>query len=205
MSQARVVRPLAAAASILCLAVVAIVVPSRPANSQQEIQPVEIVNTPLPVEAPAPLKVDITGVPVIDLDGVPTVQVAPPEPFQASRRGILFSNEAEVSESFLVPEGKMLVIEYFTARTELSRGHRAIFSLSIQTNGSYTTHQMVSFGQGRFDGPTVFGDVFASSELTRFYADSGSEVFMNATRSSTATTGVLVFVTWTISGYLVDV
>jgi hypothetical protein len=39
---------------------------------------------------------------------------------------------------------------------------------------------MVSIAQGRFVQASITSDVFASSELTNFYADPGSEDFLTA-------------------------
>jgi hypothetical protein len=132
-----------ASAVILCLTILAIVLAPHPARSRQEITSVEVVNTPLPVKALDPLPVAIAGVPSVDLDGTPSVEIAPPEPFQTSRRGVFLGGGTETSERFTVPEGNLLVIEYFTAFTEVTRGQRVHFSLSVQTNGSYATHQLV--------------------------------------------------------------
>jgi hypothetical protein len=145
MSRSVASRSAASAAAIVALAIVAIVLPPDPARSQQEITPVEVVNTPLPVEALEPLKVDISGVPTVDLDGTPSVQVAPVEPFQVSRQGIFLPADTEISASFDVPEESSSSLSTsrrsriscaVNERTSLSRSRRTVRIRSIRWSRS---------------------------------------------------------------------
>jgi hypothetical protein len=201
------VRPFRLAASVAAVALLlaAFLSGGSPARSQDEPSPVTIFNTPLPVTATkeAPVAVELADptapLPVSGAGGAPvSVLVSPDGPFQFQGTAGIPAGEPRITDSFDVPVGSLLVIEYVTVRGYVPDGQKVRSLLRVTTDGVDASHSLVDYAQGDMIGSGK--DTFSASHLVRFYADPGSTVLIRVDRS--ANNGLGGF-WWTISGYLV--
>jgi len=132
--------------------------------------------------------------------GQPTpVEIVAHEPFQIDLGYTPFSG-ASVTESFGVPAGKRLVIEYVSGAAQLSAEAGVLGAFSIRTvaSGVSVPHGLTYVDQGP-GGPWVHR--YEVAQMTRLYADPQTEVSIGVV---TGLGGDGEFVA-RVSGYLVPV
>ena len=115
------------------------------------------------------------------------------QPFQHQLRFTTPDGSAEFTDSFTVPEGKVLVIEQVTATATPPIGQVVrLFSLRTTAGGVFAFHTVPAAVNGSGD--------FLGCQQVRLYADPGSLVQLSAPRS--ANTGSFLTVA-SVSGYLI--
>ncbi|HEV8367924.1 MAG TPA: hypothetical protein VGQ39_08235 [Pyrinomonadaceae bacterium] len=127
------------------------------------------------------------------------------QPFQADApsigefqpgQGIAFANITTV------PQGKRFVIEQVSIMGGMLPGQKMLTAgIEVLSANQNNTYYLTITPQGTNSGG--FRDIYVASQQVRLYADPGTNVYGVATRDNT--TGFAnAAVTWTISGYLVD-
>lgn len=138
------------------------------------------------------------SMPVIIENTPITTEIAPRQPFQWGVLNVDFDpTQLGASVSFTVPSEKRLVIEYVSGRTFVDIGDVVAFSVSTTVNGILVHHQLALTPAGPSGG---FAKSYTASQSGRLYADSGTEVTVNANN----TLGGRATMHASISGYLVD-
>jgi len=105
------------------------------------------------------------------------------------------------SDSFTVPAGKELVIEYLSIRSNIVSGGNQIVTYSLTNTG------MGGIGLFSYVPQTTivstFGTIgYLADRLVRIYCDPGSTVTVQALRNGSAGSDT---VSYTLSGHLIDV
>jgi hypothetical protein len=166
-------------------------VQAGPATLQAQSRP-----SPTPTPAPTPQEVNVVNpatspVPTRDVDN------AARQPFQAfllcGFNGIGFC-----SDTFTVPAGKRLVIEFMSGTQALPTSEKAIWvQINVQNSGTSVAHQF-PLTLTSDDGVNAS---FVGAHQTRLYADPSTTVEMDCLESgmSQGACGA------SISGYLIDV
>lgn len=177
---------IASIALLLCSALLgATVLREQVAQAAQAILPVKVVNTPA--------------------EAVPVREQATLQPVQEFEFGSFSSGERFSSEETLytVPAGKTLVIEAFTAGSNMVAGdvfEEARLEGEVSGFADSFTWYLHPVDQGIFGGTGA--RIFNGSELVRAYAGPGTTVVASGVRDGTSLSGTSV--EFRISGYLVD-
>jgi len=104
-----------------------------------------------------------------------------------------------------VPQGKVLVIEYvdFKTQTAVTSGTITRYELVHKTGGAQFSHALPVFSSANNNG---LGSIFLGREQVRFYADPGSQVFVQIFPDGSASgpNASPISVVANISRYLVD-
>ena len=119
------------------------------------------------------------------------------EPFQQEVELSIGTGNVAAYGSIPVPSGKRLVIEYLSLFGNLPAGQRLNVSVVTLVSGLRASYRPQINTQDAGDGTTSV----SASEVMRVYADSGTIVSLNATRSSSTGSGPL---TVSISGHYVN-
>jgi hypothetical protein len=136
---------------------------------------------------------------------VPVREQATQQPVQARRFGS-FPNGDRFSEDetlYTVPEGKTLVIEAFTAGSNMSASdefEEARLSVELTGFSDAVTWYLHPVDEGVFS--STGARIFNGSAVVRAYAGPGTTVEASAVRDGTSLSGTSV--EFGISGYLVD-
>lgn len=156
-------------------------IPSRPVSGAQGPDPVIVTNTPLFMR---------------DVDN-PARQ-----PFQMGFPFTMNSGTQQVFQSFTVPAGKRLVIEYVSMGSGSVPVGQHLFIIITTTVGAVGAFHFVAVTpQGSIPPPNA-ADTFVASQPMRVYADPGTTVTIQMQRDSAdGACGPNL----TVSGYLVDV
>jgi hypothetical protein len=186
---------------------------------------VNVLNTPsVNAQQSGTWNVGITGTPVVGLDAGNntvkfdavnnTVKIDPNntlsvrdvdnpsrQPFAAQQFGAWNDGAQQAGDTITtVPIGKRLVLEYVSVRGAVLTGQKMLApGITLTTGGSVVSHYLTT---SAFQGVLTGRDVYVSSQEVRLYADQGTEVSGFAYRDSPTGNGANV--TFTISGYLVD-
>lgn len=194
-----------------------------------ENQPVTVTNTPLPITVATPLpvtgNVGISGTANVNITNTTlpvtvqnpttgvTVNNGPTAPvpvenmdnpaYQPFQREIDWTNDPTQmggSGSFIVPEGKRLVIEQISAQIGLAAGQAWAFSVSTTVNNTTASHRFI-VTQSPITSGGDYQIVYYVDRLVRIYADPGTTVTVDV-QNTLAGNGR----GWSaVSGYLVDV
>jgi hypothetical protein len=123
--------------------------------------------------------------------------------FQKSLNIQMHPEEFRSSASFVVPAGKRLVIEFLSASHTLRQGQRSTgITLVTELNGDLGTFWVPPSESFTFNETPLNNTVnWVITGQMRVYADSGTEVFINAWRDSDSFFGVASV---SVYGYLVD-
>jgi hypothetical protein len=108
------------------------------------------------------------------------------------------------TQLFIVPSGKLLVIETLTASMQVPTGQKALLTLTVQDPAVPKPEFffLTLEPQGTFTGSSASpSDFFAGTHLVRLYAGAGSTVSFEGKQNGSAGA---VEVTVSISGYLVN-
>jgi len=81
--------------------------------------------------------------------------------------------------TFQVPAGKRLVIEWISAMQFVPQGSGGAFGITTQVGGEQAFHALATFPSATTDGNVDF----TTSQVTRIYADPDSVVRVSGTRS----------------------
>jgi hypothetical protein len=186
-------------------------------------KPVKVINTPaepVPVTGTTTITGDISlapgtsvainNTPNVNVVNTPTVQVGntPDAPVSArdvdnpARQPFHKSINIGFPSAFVVPNGKRLVIEFFSARVSFPAECRlSDLSITTTTEGEGALH----FFLPTTIDPVLLARAMVVSQETRIYADPGTEVkFGGDTACFLGGTLDQFIATGTISGYLVD-
>src|SRR5262249_32087797 len=152
--------------------------------------------------------VGIAGTPTFEIGNntsspVPVIDVENPahHPFQFFAT---FSNTGGnfiSSNQIAVPAHKRLVIETVTVQAVVPTGQKVLAQINMMGGGVFAQHNIMLTPQGSFNFNLL--DYFAATESVRLYADQGSAVPFNVTRSSND--AQFWGGQYTVSGYFVDV
>ncbi|MGH7287441.1 MAG: hypothetical protein ACREI8_05415 [Myxococcota bacterium] len=160
-------------------------------------KPVLVVNSPA-----EPVPVDGT----VSVEGPVTVTDADNPAFQPFQNEELFSIPAGSlgdDESFTVPSGKRLVIEFVSFKLVVPTGQKPTFNW-VRINGSTGSVDFFFPLTVQATGDLIGGvnsDIFIGSSETRLYADPGSTVGLSVRRDADVSTGSASV---SVSGHLVD-
>lgn len=128
--------------------------------------------------------------------------------FQADLTVDLFPGvTGNTSGFFVVPTGKVMVIEHVSVHGYVPNGQKMLFDLQTFSTGVSEHHWLESVDEGGdfpeilYDGTPVVAEVFRVSEALRLYGDSDSNLFFTAQRNSAVGQGRASI---TISGYFAD-
>ena len=121
-----------------------------------------------------------------------------PTPFQHQLS--LSLGGRENSATFAVPEGKLLVIEYVSVGGEVPFGQRLLVALETSVNGESAKHFLVSAWPNASWETTTDGDVVRLRQWLRVYADGGTKVKADISRTGAWGGGSASV---TVTGYLV--
>jgi hypothetical protein len=157
---------------------------------------VAVTNTP---------NVAVTNTPTVNVASLPTVLVqSRDEPArQPFQRFGSFQIEAPAfggNDSFTVPAGKRLVIEYVSFRSNILTGANQIVSFSLGNQGGGSIGGFGFVPQTTIDS-AVSTTGFIAHEPIRAYCDPGTSVTVTAIRNSTVGSDT---VSYTLTGYFVD-
>jgi hypothetical protein len=119
------------------------------------------------------------------------------QPFQNMIVLTLDAAEFNDTISFSVPAGKRLVIEQASATAAMPVGQKVTVSIATMGGGLNGRAWLALTGQGAISG----FDRYTTTQSLRMYADAGTAVTFQATRSSSASTATLNF---SVTGYLVN-
>jgi hypothetical protein len=100
--------------------------------------------------------------------------------------------------TFQVPAGQWLVIEWISASQFVPQGAGGSFGITTQVGGEQAFHALATFPSATTDGNVNF----TTSQVTRIYADPDSVVRVGGTRSVNQGSQFADFV---FSGYLENV
>ena len=100
--------------------------------------------------------------------------------------------------TFQVPAGKRLVIEWISASQFVPQDAGGSFGITTQVGGEQAFHALATFASATTDGNVNF----TASQVTRIYADPDSVIHVNGSRSINQGSQFGAFV---FSGYLEDV
>ncbi len=138
------------------------------------------------------------SIPVTIVNTPVTTKIAPLQAFQWGVMNVDFDpTQLGASVSFVIPDGKRLVIEYVSGNVFVDIGDAVVFSVSTTVDGVLAHHQLVLTPLGPSGG---FAKGYTASQSMRLYADSGTEVTVYAGN----TLGGRATMHASISGYLVD-
>jgi hypothetical protein len=175
------------------------------AHAQTPSVPVRVINgvsRPVPIVSTAPADVNVLSLPAVGSRPAPTRT-----PFQ---RGFFIqvpSGTMSASQSFQVPAGKRLVLEFVAGNTRLSDWEYVRLTLWTIAGGESVGHEIAPTTYRRaFEGsdPPVNPDlVIGFSQLVKIYADPGSSVSLSFLRTENREAGSAAL-TASLSGYLVD-
>ena len=189
-------------------------IPSRPVSGALGPDRVIVTNTPLPVSG----TVNIGSMPNVNIGNTPNVTIsgntsASPlfvrdvdnparQPFQIGFPFTMNPATIQVFQSFTVPVGKRLVIEYVSMGSgSVPVGQHLFIILLTTVGGVGAFHYVAVTPQGSLPPPNA-ADTFVASQPMRVYADPGTTVNIQMQRES----GVgACEPNLTVSGYLVDV
>ena len=194
------------------------VVAGGAAGPEKQVVVVNTAAEPVPVTgtiAGGTVQAQQNGTWTVGIDGTPTFLVgnaadaplptrdvdnAARQPFQRFLVDQINPGESNAGSriSFTVPEGKRLVIEYVSFIGVVPTGQKLRVKVDAHAGG-IGSHHLTLTNEGTFQGGTE--DVKAS-QLTHFYADPGTDVFIGVARNSVNGT---VGINASVSGYLVDV
>lgn len=107
---------------------------------------------------------------------------------------------------YLVPSGKLLVLETLTTSMQVPTGGKALVTLTINDPAVFKTELffLTLESQGTFTGSSSSpADFFTGTHLVRIYAGPGSTVSFNSQTNVSNSTAVIDS-TVSISGYLVN-
>ena len=153
-----------------------------------------------------PVPTTVTNTPTVAVASLPTVTVqdrdAPArQPFQHFASFQIEAPAFGGSDSFAVPAGKRLVIEYITFRSNILTGGNQIVSFSLGNQGGGSLG-----GFGFVPQTTIQSAVgtigFIAHEQLRAYCDPGTDVTVSAIRNSSVGSDT---VSYTVTGFLVDI
>jgi len=190
----------------------------RVVNTAAEAVPTAIQGVPT---------VNVATLPAVTISGTPTVGISPAangvtignsadapalvrdvdhqprEPFKFKFENFLTDGQNFApAESYTVPDGKRLVIEYVSLEGYLPQNQRMLFGMTVSVNNQGTIHFISLNHQGTFlDGATQVEE-FVASQLVGIHVDGGFVVQPFTRRSATAGGG---HYEGTIFGYLQDV
>jgi hypothetical protein len=121
------------------------------------------------------------------------------QPFQRELQITVPAGSNGVAQTFTVPAGKRLVIEFVAASLGLFPGQKGILLITTTVGGSIASYDLPLTDQGV--GFTGFAG-FRTSQMVRIYADPGSTVTV-VVGSDGATFPVAIGELVSLSGYLV--
>jgi hypothetical protein len=144
----------------------------------------------------------------IQIDGLSAATRAP---FQVTMSPAITEadeNRFSSTESFVVPEGKLLVIEHVSASASLQSGSPRGVSLRTDairpfaglTGGYFPDepgHQLLMEEVGSFGGR----DIYVGAQKMLFYAEGGKEVILSFSRDTDSGTAQIFY---TMTGYVLD-
>ena len=163
--------------------------PTRGQGGNQQPLNVNVVNAPLPV----------TG--TVAVGNTVLVSEAPRQPFNHIQNIAIDDGDRVVlSDFFIVPDGKQLVVTYASAIMGLPEGQKITFRINVRSGSQFEAiHELVPFAAG----PIVQGGpgAFVASGPVNLYVSSGEVLGCSALRDSSAG---FVFGRCNVSGYLVD-
>jgi hypothetical protein len=150
--------------------------------------------------------VAVTNTPSVNVASLPTVLVqSRDEPArQPFQRFGSFEIEAPAfggNDSFTVPAGKRLVIEYVSFRSNILTGANQIVSFSLGNQGGGSIGGFGFVPQTTIDS-AVSTTGYIAHESLRAYCDPGTNVSITAIRNSTVGSDT---VSYTITGFFVNV
>lgn len=167
--------------------------------------PVRVTNgaeRPVPVVSTSPVDVN-----VLSLASLQTRPTATRMPFQREFSIQVPTGSMSASETFMVPAGKRLVLEFVAGNTRLSDWEFVRLILRTIASGESAGHELAPTTYRRgFEGsnPPLHPDLnIGFSQLVRIYADPGSSVSLTFLRTEIREAGTAVLAT-SVSGYLVD-
>ena len=163
-------------ASIFCIAVILGIV--LPALTFAAV-PVKVVND------------DSEPMPIFDVDK-PSIQY-----FQQELDFNFDPTKTGGGSSFVVPEGKRLVIEFVSANIYLEQGKAVDFSIAASVNGVIAHHRLLL---NELWPVGIYPITYNVSQNMRIYADPLAEVLVYVNNTDGGNGSVYV----SISGYLVD-
>jgi len=173
------------------------------AYAQSVSLPVRVVNGashPLPVVLAAPADVNVLTLPPVESRPAKT-------PFQRELYIEVPSGTMSATQSFMVPAGRRLVIEFVAGNTRLSDWEYVRLTLRTIAGGESVGHELAPTTYRRaFEGsqPPYNPDlVIGFSQLVKVYADPGTSVnltFLRTENREASPAGL----TASVSGYLVD-
>jgi hypothetical protein len=175
------------------------------ASSASAQVPVRVTNgerQPVPVVVTAPADVNVLSLPPLQSRPAATRM-----PFQREFYIEVPSGSLSASQSFMVPVGKRLVLEFAAGNTRLSDWEYVRLTLRTIAGGESVGHELAPTTYRRaFEGsdPPFTPDlVIGFSQLVRIYADPGSSVSLTFLRTENreARPGAVAA---SVSGYLVD-
>lgn len=153
-----------------------------------------------------PVPTTVTNTPTVAVASLPTVTVQDRDeparqPFQHFGSFQIEAPAFGDSDSFAVPAGKRLVIEYITFRSNILTGGNQIVSFSLSNQGGGSIG-----GFGFVPQTTIQSAVsttgFIAHEQLRAYCDPGTNVTVSAIRNSSVGSDT---VSYTVTGFFVDI
>lgn len=185
-----------------------------PALTQVNSRGVQPLATPIPVGPPPEVRAQQSGPWSVGINGTPNVNVANPvsgtfrdveQPARNPRQdgtGSVVATNAFTTEAPLssVPNGKQLVIEYFSATAIVPSGQSGFFFITTRAGGVALLHHVPviqKFADSAFAG----SDLLVAGQPVRIYADPGTTLSVSFRRSNNA--GPSSF-SADISGYFVN-
>lgn len=131
-----------------------------------------------------------------DTSNTATVNV--PDPFQEEINWTNDPTQLGGGGSFIVPDGKLLVIEQLSAQVGVAQGQPMAYTVHTIANGNYASHRF------QLNESPITGGDYANYWLfdrqVRIYADEGTTVSVDVQNNLGGESGC-----WsTVSGYLVD-
>jgi hypothetical protein len=156
------------------------------------ISQVTVVNQPT---------VNIGNQPTVNINGIPTVKVVQDiEPFQKVFWCDMNDGEKECKDYYTVPEGKRLVIEYFSCESDMYSGQNLSCSVHTAVGDNFIGHHLPTT-------PVVTAESgqrshIVAGQLIKAYADPASGITFYGLRNGSVGSCGVVF---NFSGDLVDV
>lgn len=172
---------------------------------------VTVVNTtanPVPTQAVGTTSVSVSNQPTVKIGNNALTPVAVRDVDNPARHPFQFmgtmskndGNSQSVSQ-ITVPAGKQLVIETVTVQVFVPAGQKVLAKIGMVGGGNFAEHKLMLTPQGSFNFDLE--DYFAATESVRLYADQGSAIAVNLTRSGSDVN--LWGGSYTVSGYLLDI
>jgi len=180
------------------------------ADAVKDVIVANTVANPVPTTIQGPLpaisgNVTVTNTPSVNVASIPTVIVQSRDeparqPFQHFGSFEIQAPAFGGNDSFSVPAGKRLVIEYVSFRANILTGGNQIVSFSLSNQGGGSIGGFGFVPQTTIDSAVSTTGYIAHDQL-RAYCDPGTNVSITAVRNSSVGSDT---VSYTVTGFLVN-